>query len=164
MVSGFRGVLAALVAVVAIGAGYELAVALGLIGVGPQPGDPPAGSTLVVGVTLVALLVMGAVLLLAAPLSRRGRGGWGRVAVPVAGWAAGAFLVARFYSYDPYYAPALRRMADGGMIPGRWVVLLLVATLAAGLLARRSSRAGFAASAVGVWAIAFTAAVVGLGH
>lgn len=159
-----RAALAALVTVVAVGAAYELAVAVGVIGLGPLPGQGPPGDTPVVEVSLLALLLTGALLLLAAPLSRGVLGAWGRVSVPIAGVVAAAFLVARFYSNDPYYAPQLQRMSDGGVVAGRWVALLVVATIAAGMLVRRWPRVGLAASALGVWAIAVTAAVAGTGH
>ncbi len=163
MIPSLRGALALLTAVIAVGAVYELAVAVGLIALGPQPGDAPAGSAQVVGLSVVALLLTG-VLLLGATLSSPARAAWGTLAAPLAGAVAGAFLVARFYSYDPYYAPYPRRMSDGGLVAGRWVALVVVATLAAGILARRWPRAASAVTAVGVWTIALTAAVAGLGH
>ena len=158
-----RWLLPWLIGIVAVGAAYESAVALGAIGLGPQPGDPPAGATAIVPLALLALLVVGA-LLLAAALAERGWNGWGRLAVPAAGAAAAAFLVARFYSYDPYHAPDLRRMSDGGAVAGRWIAFLVAGTLLAGILARRWPRAASAGTAFGVWAIALTAAVAGLGH
>jgi len=72
--------------------------------------------------------------------------------------------VARFYSYDPYYAPTLRRMSDGGAVAGGWIAVIVAATLVAGILVRRWPRAASAGTAAGVWAIALTAAVTGLGH
>jgi hypothetical protein len=158
-----RRLLAWLIGIVAIGAAYELAVALGVIGLGPQPGDAPAGATGIVPLALFSLLAVGA-LLLAPALAERGWNGWGRMVVPLAGAAATAFLVARFYSYDPYYAPGLRRMSNGGLVAGRWVAFVVAVTLVAGVLARRWPRAASAGTAVGVWAMALTAAVAGLGH
>jgi len=158
-----RRILLVSIAVVAAGAAYELLVALGVIGLGPQPGDAPAGATAIVPLTLLALLLVGGLLLAAAMAGRRWNG-WGRLAVPAAGAAASAFLVARFYSYDPYYAPYLRRMSEGGVVAGRFIAVLVAATLVSGLLVRRWPRAASAGTAVGVWAIALTAAVAGLGH
>ncbi|HKV67816.1 MAG TPA: hypothetical protein VJN72_06985 [Gaiellales bacterium] len=151
------------IGMVAVGAAYELLVALGVIGLGPEPGDAPAGATAIVPLALLALLLVGG-LLLAAAMGRRRWSRWGRLAVPAAGAAAAAFLVARFYSYDPYYAPYLRRMSEDGLVAGRWIAFLVAATLASGLLVRRWPRAAAAGTAVGVWAIALTAAVAGLGH
>jgi hypothetical protein len=158
-----RRILLVSIGVVATGAAYELLVALGVIGLGPQPGDAPAGATAIVPLALLALLLVGGLLLGAAMGGGRWNG-WGRLAVPAAGAAAAAFLIARFYSYDPYYAPGLRRMSDGGAVAGRWIAFVVAATLVSGLLVRRWPRAASAGTALGVWAIALTAAVVGLGH
>jgi len=155
-------VLLAIGAVV-LGAAYELLVALGVLGLGPRPGDRPAGAAAIVPLALIALLLIG-VLLLATVLGASRPKGWGWPIVPAAGAAAAAFLVARFYSYDPYYAPTLRRMSDGGAVAGRWIAVLVAATLVAGILVRRWPRAASAGTAAGVWAIALTAAVTGLGH
>ena len=155
--------LLALVGLVAAGAAYELLVALGVIGLGPQPGEEPAGATAIVPLALLALLLAGG-LLLGAAMGRRRWNGRGRLAVPAAGAAASAFLVARFYSYDPYYAPYLRRMSEDGLIAGRLIAFLVAATLVSGLLVRRWPRAASAGTALGLWAIALTAAVAGLGH
>jgi len=158
-----RRLLPVLVAVVAVGAVYELLVALGVLGLGPQPGDAPAGAAVIVPLALLALLLVGG-LLLAAAMGGRGWNGWGRLTVPAAGAAAAAFLVARFYSYDPYYAPYLRRMSEDGLVAGRSIAFLVAATLVSGLLVRRWPRVASAGTALGMWAIALTAAVAGLGH
>ena len=146
-----------------MGAVYELLVALGVLGLGPQPGDAPAGAAVIVPLALLALLLLGG-LLLAAAMGGRGWNGWGRLTVPAAAAAAGTFLVARFYSYDPYYAPYLRRMSEDVLVACRWIAFLVAATLVSGLLVRRWPRAASAGTALGVWAIALTAAVAGLGH
>jgi len=151
-----------LIGTVAVGAAYEFAVDLGAIGLGPQPGDGPAGATTIVPLALLSLLVTGGLLLVAA-IGGRSRIAWGRMAVPAAA-AAAAFLVARFYSYDPYYAPDLRRMSDGGAVAGSWIAFLVGATLLTAILAWRWPRAASAGTAVGVWAIALTAFAAGLGH
>jgi hypothetical protein len=158
-----RRLLPVLVAVIAVGAVYELLVALGVLGLGPQPGDAPAGAAVIVPLALLALLLVGG-LLLAAATGGRAWNGWGRLTVPAAGAAAAAFLVARFYSYDPYYAPYLRRMSEDGLVAGRWIAFLVAATLVSGLLVRRWPRVASAGTALGMWAIALTAAVAGLGH
>jgi len=157
------GLVASLIAIVAVGAAYEFAVALGAIGLGPQPGDAPAWDGPVVLLAIGALLLTGVVLLVASML-RRPAATWRMLAVPAAGAAAAAFLVARFYSYDPYYAPFRIRMADGGIVAGWWVAFLVVGTLVAGILVRRWPRAASAGTAVGAWAIALTAFAAGLGH
>jgi hypothetical protein len=55
-------------------------------------------------------------------------------------------------------------MSEGGVVAGRFIAVLVAATLVSGLLVRRWPRAASAGTAVGVWAIALTAAVAGLGH
>jgi hypothetical protein len=112
-----RRLLPGLIGMVAVGAAYELLVALGVIGLGSQPGAAPAGATAIVPLALLALLLVGG-LLLAVAMGGRGWNGWGRLGVPAAGAAAAAFLVTRFYSYDPYYAPYLRRMSEDGLVAG----------------------------------------------
>jgi hypothetical protein len=49
---------------------------------------------------------------------------------PLVPLAAVAFVVARFYSFDPYYAPELRRMSDGGLVAPGLIYVLIVATVA----------------------------------
>jgi hypothetical protein len=151
--------IASLAAVVAAGAAYEAAVALGLIGLGPRPAQPPTGNTPVLEASLLALMLLG-LALVAATVARPAGRAWG----VVAGAVASAFLVARFYSYDPYYAPDLVRISQNGVVAGTWVVVVIAVTLGAGLLAARWPRAGLAASGLGVWTIAMTAAVAGTGH
>ena len=84
---------------------YELALALGAGSLGPLPGDDVAGAGVVFVIGLLAML---ACAVLAPSDSSR--------PLPAALFtpAAAAFVVAFFYTYDPYYAPALRRYAEGG--------------------------------------------------
>jgi hypothetical protein len=111
---------------------HQVAVAAGWLAVGRQPGDGPAGTTVVVIAALAALLA-GAI-----ALGLRIRSGLAPL-VPV---AAAAFVVARFYSFDPYYALALRRMSDGGLVaPGLIYALLVAAVAVAALMVKRPSAA-----------------------
>jgi hypothetical protein len=158
-----RWLVPALIGTVAVGAAYELLVAVGVIALGPEPGVAPAGATTIVPLALLALLATGG-LLLSVAMDGRPRIAWGRLAVPAASAAAAAFLVARFYSYDPYYAPTLRRMSDGGAVAGRWIAVVVAATLLAGVLVPRWPRVAAAGTGIGVWVIALTAAAAGLGH
>jgi hypothetical protein len=95
---------------------HQVAVAAGWLAIGPQSGDDPTGTTAVVIAALVAL-VAGAVVLGARIPSRL---------APLVPLAAVSFVVARFYSFDSYYAPALRRMSDGGLV-APWLIYLLTA-------------------------------------
>ncbi len=123
----------------------------------------PSGENVVVGAAVVTLGV-GGLLLLAASLSRRPTLVPRRLAafVPL---AAASFVVARWFSYDPYYAPTLRRMSDGGIVPGWWIVLLVV--MAAGTawaIFRGRPRAGTVFTVTVMWFSAITALASGGGH
>jgi hypothetical protein len=59
-------------------------------------------------------------------------------------------MLARYYSFDPYYAPALRRMSDGGVVAPLWVYAVTAVTIpcVAALVLRPREAAGPAAFAV----------------
>ena len=142
---------------------YEALVAFGALGIGPDPGQVPSGENVVV-LAAVVTLALGGLVLLAASLSRRPTLVPRRLAafVPL---AAVSFVVARWFSYDPYYAPTLRRMSDGGIVPGWWIVLLVV--LAAGTawaIFRGGPRAGTVLTVTVMWFSAITALASGAGH
>jgi hypothetical protein len=144
----------ALVAVLLGAACYEAAVALGALDVGPLPGDGPPGSGVVIGAAWVAL-VLAAGLVAVSPQ---------RPLVWLLAPAAAALVVARFYSYDPYYAPARRRMSDGGAVDGSWVALLCVAAVFAAAAVPTRPRVGRVAT-VTVLLLSFaTVAFEGAGH
>ena len=48
--------------------------------------------------------------------------------------AAAAFVAARFYTYDVYYLPTLRRMSDGGVVSAGWVYGIVVAAIVVGVI------------------------------
>jgi len=128
-----------------------VAVATGAIGLGDEPGDGPAGAASMLDLGLLALLA-GAVLV---------RRGTRSVALPLVG---AAFVVARFYAYDPYSLPALRRMSDGGLVPAAWVFALAGAAIASSLLQRLRPRAGGGLAALVLAACACTALLESAGH
>jgi hypothetical protein len=145
----FRLVLA----VLAVCTFHQVAVAAGWIAIGPQGGDDPTGTTAVVIAALVAM-VAGAVALGAAARSRL---------APLVPLAAVAFVVARFYTFDSYYAPALRRMSDGGLVaPGLIYALIVAAVVVAALITRRPRAAPAGAALVVV--LAFVALFESAGH
>jgi hypothetical protein len=72
--------------------------------------------------------------------------------------------VARFYTFDPYYAPALRRMSDDGLIPDAWVYTLVGLALTAAILTRTRPRLGMSATVLVLLLSALTALAEGLGH
>ena len=142
-------------------AAYQAALALGWLFVGPLPGETPTGYDLALGVALIALLGGAA---LCTVYAARGR----RRAPPAAalgiGPAAVAFVVARFYSFDPYYAPTLRRMSEDGLVADAWVYTLVALGLLGGILVRARPRIGLGLTAAVLRLSAPTALAAGLGH
>ena len=152
-------VTALVVLVLAAATVYEAAVALGLISIGTLPGEGPPGEGLVLSLALLALLV-GSV----SAVTRAKRMTDGDPLTALLAPAAAAFVVARFYTYDPYYAPTLRRMSDGGLIPAWWVFLLVVAALLASILARTRMHAGMPPTVVVLLLSALATLFAGAGH
>jgi hypothetical protein len=105
------------VALLLVAAGYEAAVALELVSMGSEPGDEATGEDIARTGGMIALLVgMG---YFAVQLPRREVAlSWAAVLIPV---AAVAFVTARFYSFDSYYLPTLRRFSEGGSVEEAWV-------------------------------------------
>jgi hypothetical protein len=142
------------VAILVAAAAYELALALGAGSVGPEPGDGVAGSGVVQVVALLAML--GA----AALAPTHGLRPW-----PAALFApaAAAFLVAFFFTYDPYFAPTLRRYSDGN-VGARWIVVVAAAALADGVLTRLQPRVGRVMTSAVVLVVLATTVLAGDGH
>ena len=136
-------------------AAYELALALGAGSLGPEPGDGVAGSGVVEAVALFAMLV--AAVLAFFPGVRP----W-----PAAlfGPAAAAFLVTFFFTYDPYFAPDLRRYSDGGAVAGRWIALVAAVALADGVLTRLQPRLGRVTTSAVLLVVLLTTVFAGDGH
>ena len=49
-------------------------------------------------------------------------------------------MVARFYTFDPYYAPGMRRASDGGLFPTWWIYGVAALAIAASALRPVSTR------------------------
>jgi uncharacterized membrane protein YbaN (DUF454 family) len=137
-------------------AAYELALALGAGSLGPQAGDNVPGA---VAVRLVATLaiVVGAGLVLGSLSSQR-------ASAALLAPAAACFVVPLYFTFDPYYAPTLRRYSDGGMFPPSWIVAVAAAAIVAGVLTWLVPRVGAPASALVLLALAFTALLIVGGH
>jgi hypothetical protein len=147
------------VGILAVATCYEAAFALGMLSLGPSPGEGPRGETPVFGAAFLALLFSGP-LLVACSL----RPAMTRLApVPLVSLGAGSFVVARYYSYDPYYGPTLRRMSEG-VVAGSWIILVVVFAVAAAWSALRSPRLGLVLVSAVCWLSAITALVMGTGH
>jgi hypothetical protein len=141
------------VAVLAAAAIQQALVATGVLALGTTPGDDPPGQALVFAAT-VAMLA-------------------GAVVLPVVGrdlprafglslaLAAGAFAIAHFLAFDPYYAPTLRRYSDGGAVDAATAAAASAGVLAASVAALRWRRA--AAILLAIATLILAAIVVTMG-
>jgi hypothetical protein len=143
-----------IVAALVAAAAYELALALGAGSLGPDPGDGVAGSGVVQVVALLAMLA-GAVL---GPFPTL-RPWPAALFAP----AAAAYLVAFYFTYDPYFAPNLRRYSEGS-VGGRWIVVVAVVALADGVLTRLQPRLGSVMTSVVLLVLLVTTVLAGDGH
>jgi hypothetical protein len=148
----------AILIVLAVGTAYEAGVALGWIEMSSVPGEEPAGRDAILTAALITMMA-GALLAVAWAIQAK-PGGLAALLAP----AAAAFVVARFYSFDSYYLPTLRRMSDGGSVSGSWIVLVVALALAAGALVVARPRVGLIGTALLFPTAALTALAVGLGH
>jgi hypothetical protein len=133
---------------------YELVLSLGAGSVGPVPGDGVAGSTFVEVIALLAMIAAAAL----APVA---------VSCPwpaaLCAPAAAAYLVAFYFTYDPYFAPTLRRYSEGN-VGGAWIAVVAVIAVANGVLTRLQPRIGrYTTSAVLVFVL-LTTVLAGDGH
>ena len=83
---------------------------------------------------------------------------------PLVAPAAAVFVVARFYSFDDYYLPTLRRMSDGGWVPGKWIIVLVALALLAAVSTKIRPRLGIAMTSFVLFMSALTAVAEGIGH
>jgi hypothetical protein len=155
---GWIAVLALLV-VLAVATTYEALVALRVVELGSLPGEGPPGAEAMGVLAAFGLL---AAMLVSAVLVREGDGAPALAALLAP--AAGAFLVARFYAFDPYYLPTLIRYAERDFVPPAVVFALAALALGAGVLTLLSRRVGLALSVPAILACALTAWFSGLGH
>jgi hypothetical protein len=146
------------VLVLALGSAYGALVALEVVELGAEPGEGAPGGALVHAAVAVAFLA-GTVTSVAHALERvcRTRLAWALLAP-----AGAAFLGGRWYAFDPYYLPTLRRYAEGA-VNGGWVLGVIVACLAAGALAAVLPRVGALVSAAALVVTALTAWVLPFG-
>lgn len=151
---GPRSALALLLAaVIGAAAVYELAIAVGWIEIGRLPRDGPPHEDAFMVVSLTAAIA-GAILIVASPVRAA-------AAIPL---AACALLLARYYSFDPYYAPALRRMSDGGVVAPLWVYGVTAFTIACSASLVLRPRAAAVPAAFAVLVCAATVFFAAAGH
>jgi hypothetical protein len=151
---------AAAVVIVLLGAAsYEAAIALQWLDIRPLPGAGRAEEEEVLLVAVVVQLV-GAVLVARSVFGSQIETTAAEAMIPL---AAAAFMVARFYTYDPYYAPTLGRMSDDGFVAPWWVYTLTACSLVAAALTLLRPRLGSSVAAV-VPLCALTTFAMGIGH
>jgi hypothetical protein len=138
----------------------EGAIALRILALHASTGDWDVRSILVVAASLT-LLVAGPVLAVAAatPFADASL-----PALPVAALATAAAVVARFFAYDSYYFPLHRRMSDGGVLPGWWIVLVVALAVAAALVAFRNVRASLMLAGAAMFLAGPTILIASTGH
>ncbi len=144
-----------LIGILVVAAAYELALALGAGSLGPEPGEGVAGSGVVQAVALIAMLAAAVIVLF------HGVRPW-----PAALFApaAAAFFVAFYFTYDPYYAPTLRRYCDGGAVAGRWIAVVAAVAVADGVLTRLQPPMGRVVTSAVVLVVLVTTVFAGDGH
>jgi hypothetical protein len=137
-------------------AAFELALALGAWSIGAQPGDSAKGQVIVGPAAFLSLLL--GVLVAGVGATKRER--------TVSGLAPSValFVTATVYTYDPYYAPALRRYADGGSVPVTWIFALLAISFAVAAFTWRWPREGGWITAITMFVWAVTLVFAGDGH
>jgi hypothetical protein len=138
----------------------EGAIALRILALHASTGDWDVRSIIVVAASLT-LLVAGPVLAVAAatPFADASL-----PALPVAALATAAAVVARFFAYDSYYFPLHRRMSDGGVLPGWWIVLVVALAVAAALVAFRNVRASLMLAGAAMFLAGPTILIASTGH
>jgi hypothetical protein len=156
--NSFLAVLAVLT-VLAAAIVYETLVAVRVVELGSLPGEGPPGAGmmgLVAAIGLLAPMLVSAVLV--------GVGTTAPALSALLAPAAGAYLLARFYSFDPYYLPSQIRYSERDFVPPIVVFALAALCVGAGLMTLRKRRVGLALGVPLILVCALTAFFSGLGH
>jgi hypothetical protein len=156
-----RALVLCLLAAVLTATVSEASVALGIVDIGGRAGPAWSDRDLIL-VAAVFSLLGGGVIFTGFSLTRF-VGVFRTQLVPLVAPAAAALVVARYHSYDPYYAPYRVRMSDG-IVPGSWIVFIVAFAVAAAVVTRRSLRVGLIATSAVMWLGAVTVFGAGLGH
>jgi len=121
-------------AVVFLGAVYQLAVGAKLLRIGPEPGDDPPMGSLFFMIPMILLIGGGFVAWFAVAMSpvvrMATRSRW-FIAVPL---VAVLFPASRAVAFDPYFAPNARRYWDVNT-SGTWLFVLIVFAVLISILA-----------------------------
>lgn len=145
-------------AVLVAAAAYEVALMLWGSYAGLAAGEEPDGEVPVSSLAVLAMLVGVIVAVVCAVRSRVPR------AVALFAPAAAAFVIATFYSYDPYYFPNLVRHSDRGHVSGSWILAMVSLSLGAAGLSLLKPRLGSIATSLTLPLLLFTWFVTGIGH
>ena len=140
-------------AVLAAATVYEALVALEVIHLGSVSGDGAPGEGVVFAGAMLAMLA-------GAALAVMSQVPGARLLAP----SGAAFLLAHFYTFDPYYLPGLRRMSDQGLVAPWLVYCVIVLALVAGVLAQRRGPAGRLPTVAALLASALLSLFASAGH
>jgi hypothetical protein len=146
--------LAALVGATA----YEILIAFEIVELGSLPGEDAPGAW--TAGWLAALGLLGAAVLCAFLTGVRNAPALAALFAP----AAGAFVVAYFHTFDPYYLPTLIRYSQRDFVPPVLVYTLAAAAVVVGLMTFLRPRPGLVLSAPTILACGLAAWWSGLGH
>ena len=149
----------ALPAVLLAAAGYELVLIVwGSYPHGLDPGESVNGEATVAQIAYVGMLLAAAVAV------GHALGPQLPAAVAQFAPAATAFSIARFYTYDPYYFPTLRRYSDDRPGALEALLVMIALSLAAAVLTRRWPRIGSAVTALALPLVLFVSLILSDGH
>lgn len=144
----------------AVGAIFEALVALDVLPIGRLPGDdPPAGD--IVGSASGVGVLLGLVVCFSSIRHPRGIALPARILLPT---ASAALLVAGYYSYDPYCAPARCRVSSSSGFPAGVVFACVAAAAVVAVCAARLPRLGTAFAGVAIATHAIVAFLIGPWH
>jgi hypothetical protein len=151
---------AAVALVAASAAVSEGAIALGVVGLHASSGGWDMRSIIVAAASLTLFVVGPA---LAASALTPSADAF-RPVLLAAAIATAAAVVARYFAYDSYYYPLHRRMSDGGILPGWWIVLVAALALAAAGLSFRNVRASVTLAGAAMFLAGPTILIAAAGH
>ncbi len=161
MTKAVHALMGALTLVAAAAAVSEAAVALGIAGLGASTNAGWSLRDTVLIAAALGLLFAGP---LVAGLAFTPHAGAAARALPPAALATAAAVVARYYAYDPYYAPYLRRMSDGGVLPVWWIAMVAAVAIFAAARARNQPQTSLVLAGAAMFLAGPTMLVAGAGH
>jgi hypothetical protein len=153
-----RLVLVAVLGLLTTATVYEALVALRVIDLGSLPGEGPPGAGIVGWLAATGIV---AAAFLCGVLARSVRA---PALAALFAPAAGAFLLAYFHAFDPYYLPSLIRYSERDFVPPALVYALVGATLAVGVVTLLRRRPGLVLSVPAILVCGLAAFWVGIGH